>query len=277
MSYDRLMPLLNGDVSRLISRIQKDETLLHKNICGINVLHGAAYFGRGDIVKALLEMGADVQITDSIGRTPIHYSAMSNKEASAIRSLHEHGADINATDKYGMTPLHVAYQRRQHRALQELLILGADVNKGKDTVLHWAAKDGDESLVSLFLNHGSKVNARNECGETPLYLACRKGFVNVCRLLMMNGAKMDIKTNENQSCMTAAVQGRHYDVVTFLEKNQTLVARVCHDIGGAVVNGSLSLDSLKRSLPLELWEMCCDCCRIELLKLEKCNKSDATH
>lgn len=95
----------------------------------------------------------------------------------------------------------------------------------------------------------------------------------MCRVLLTNGAKMDINTKENQSCMMAAVRGSHSDVVNFLEKNQTLVARVCRNISKAVVDGSLSLDSLKRSLPLELWEICCDCCKVELLKLEKCDNA----
>lgn len=87
-------------MNHIVSRIQKDETLLHKNICGVvrktqtlgypvlmfdlfvcvsqSVLHGAAYLGRGDTVKALLEMGADAQLADSIGRVRVYPATVSH-------------------------------------------------------------------------------------------------------------------------------------------------------------------------------------------------------
>jgi len=79
---------------------------------------------------------------------------------------------------------------------------------------------------------------------------------------------MDSKTNNNESCLAAAVRGNHAEVINFLEKNEMLVHRVCHDISKSVIRGCVSLNSLKSCLPLELWELCCDFCRVELLKLD---------
>lgn len=60
-----------------------------------------------DIVKVLIENGADTKCTNERENTPLHY--VSNADVAKI--LLENGADINATNIFGNTALHEAAMR----------------------------------------------------------------------------------------------------------------------------------------------------------------------
>ena len=69
-------------------------------------LHLAATGGHIEIVRLLLEKGADINARDIKG-TPLHWAA-SRGHLEVVRWLVENGADINARDEDGRTALHWA-------------------------------------------------------------------------------------------------------------------------------------------------------------------------
>jgi hypothetical protein len=114
-----------------------------------------------------------------------------------VRWLVEQGADISATDKYGETPLH-ARAGHWHARIGILLELGAEMNAGEGTVgtaLHRAADRGHEGNVRLLLRHGANPNALDDDGLTPLGHALQQcgntgitGMVAVAEILLDAGA-----------------------------------------------------------------------------------------
>ena len=70
-------------------------------------MHQASQFGHVAIGKQLLDHGADVDLRDEVGRTPLYMSAFCNTVEFA-RMLLEHGADVDAEDAVGRSPLSIA-------------------------------------------------------------------------------------------------------------------------------------------------------------------------
>ena len=75
----------------------KDVNINRVDDGGLTALHYACSNGTRDIVKRLLDKGADVTITTNRGVTPLH-NAVSTGSKEIIKMLVEKGADINATD-----------------------------------------------------------------------------------------------------------------------------------------------------------------------------------
>ena len=86
----------------------------------------AAYFGHPNMVHYLAEeLGADINIADNAGRTPLYVGALQGHPA-VVRVLLKLRADINQSDKEGMTPLMVASLQKHHEVVTWLVKAGAD-------------------------------------------------------------------------------------------------------------------------------------------------------
>lgn len=74
---------------------------------------------------------------------------------------------------------------------------------------------GDEervrSLIAKADNCKGIVNTPDNSGYTPLHYAARKGHVDICKILLQNGALIDAKTNSGQATPLhkAAAAGNH--------------------------------------------------------------------
>jgi ankyrin repeat protein len=139
-----------------------------------SMLACAAESGGVDITRLLLDR-VNVNSKDSTGETPLHAAAKANR-VNLVRLLLEHGADRKAEDVYGGTPLHYAASHGAPDAAKVLLSAGASVNsrnKFKETPLHGAAREGDVVMTKLLISQKADMNAKNRRGETPLYYAER--------------------------------------------------------------------------------------------------------
>jgi ankyrin repeat protein len=64
------------------------------------LMHGAAKFGRVEVIRLLHSLGADVNTPDDSGDTPLHLAALGDHEV-AVRTLHSLGAVVNQPNKPG--------------------------------------------------------------------------------------------------------------------------------------------------------------------------------
>src|SRR5438874_3385318 len=104
-------------------------------VAGDTALHIAAAAYRTEVVRTLLDLGADVHARNRFGDQPLHAAAVGipgsrawnpSAQAATILCLIEAGADPNAADKRGVAPLHRAVRTRCATAVRTLLECGAD-------------------------------------------------------------------------------------------------------------------------------------------------------
>ena len=158
--------------------------------------------GRPEIARMLLERGADVNYTDNHGRSPLHI-AERHPSIDLIRLLLNYGANIDASDTWrGETALHDASSKGHITVVKLLLEHGANVNarsKSRWTPLHSTTMMGHPKVVELVLDHGADVNAQNEDGWTALHLAAFNGHFEILAVLLEHGADPHAQTNEGKT------------------------------------------------------------------------------
>ncbi len=146
--------------------------------------------GKTDLVKKKIESGADVNVKNNYGNTPLIW-ASDTRQTEIVKLLLEYGADANAKNNNGNTPLHCASIYGYTEIVKLLLEYGADANaKDNDvwTPLFCASGEGHTEIVKLLLEHGAGVNVKDKYGWTALYCASRKGHTEIVKLLKQHGA-----------------------------------------------------------------------------------------
>ena len=157
-----------------------------------------------------------VNAKDSQGSTPLHllmgdYSWTSAKKSEMLRLLLQCGADIHAKDILGETPAHIAARKDDIRSVAELIRAGFNVHTigaEGDTVLHRAIRSSRRRGIKLLLDleaGRSIINTCNKKGATPLHLAVEKRDRVKVELLLRYGANTDIKDCEGRTPPQLAV------------------------------------------------------------------------
>ena len=145
-----------GDAARVRALARAEPAVLAlRSPDGWPALHLAAYFGRGDVVDALLEARVDVRLLsqNEEDNTALHAALAGRRDLRIVSRLLASGADVNARAAGGYTPLHIA------------------------------AFHDDVSIVNTLLAHGAAAEARDDQGRTPLTIAEAQGQTHVARRL----------------------------------------------------------------------------------------------
>lgn len=161
------------------------------------VLHAAAESANVEIFQWLLEAGADVNLFNRHGRTPLHEVSRNRASpADLVTLLLEHGADAHAQEKHSLkTPLHDAATFGNEQVTRALIKGGADIHARsrhpQNTPLHDAASFGNTGGLQALLEAGSEVDVVNDVRATPLWLAANDGHTDIARLLIEHGANVN--------------------------------------------------------------------------------------
>ena len=149
-----------------------------------------------DVMRWLLDHGADADARNALNHTPLHF-AMFNTHFEAIQVLLHHGVDIDLQNILGETPLY-SFLKRASLSSEEmvdrvrwLLEHGTDTNIpdfDHSTALHLASSSGWAEVVQLLLSYGAKVDEKDQQGRTPFQLATSNGHNATAKLLLEYGA-----------------------------------------------------------------------------------------
>jgi ankyrin repeat protein len=175
------------------------------------------------LVKALLDRGADVNIQDLDGDTPLMLAAWCGYTETALLLLAQ-GASVNgvAGGEHPGKALAAASEWGDRRLVELLLAKGANVNLRGDggcTPLMCAAEQGHPGIAKRLLQVGAQVDARNDRGQTALMEAAEEsGEADAAKALLDAGAEVNVRDADGDSALTLAVRERHSGVVRLLKK-----------------------------------------------------------
>ncbi len=183
-------------------------------------IHELAQKGDLEGLKAFIEKNPDlVNARDKDGRTPLHW-ACRGVHLEVVRFLVDKGADVNAEDSNKVVPLHSLAVRNSTEAIELLLARGADVDAkdyGANTALHHAAVNNAKDAAALLVKKGADIESRENYGRTPLILCARqRGGPETIRILLEGGADVKARDKFQASSLDLAAWRGKKEVVDIL-------------------------------------------------------------
>ncbi len=153
----------------------------HKPFTRTPVLHVAIVRGNKEIIRALIEHNANINLTDQtfIGNdnTPLHYAAQLKKDNrfQICHILIAQGAHVDIKNRLGKTPLHLACEHYDDPHVPKLLIyhkaeIESQTKQGL-TPLHIAVTRGHFEIVKLLLNCNATYQSIDYRNRTPMSIA----------------------------------------------------------------------------------------------------------
>eukprot|EP01105_Mastigella_eilhardi_P016741 TRINITY_DN3834_c0_g1_i1.p1 TRINITY_DN3834_c0_g1~~TRINITY_DN3834_c0_g1_i1.p1 ORF type:complete len:806 (-),score=160.66 TRINITY_DN3834_c0_g1_i1:60-2477(-) len=149
---------------------------------GNTALHWAMSVGSLEMVTFLLSHGAQADIQNARGETPLHFGSHCGPQVASAAACCEavlcHGADPHICCLTGQYPLHCAAHSGNAAVLRKLISHGHHLNltdEYQETALHVAVTVGCRAAVKVLLAAGANPNVANCDGETPLHIAVAYG------------------------------------------------------------------------------------------------------
>jgi ankyrin repeat protein len=160
---------------------------------------------RLEIVRALLEGGADPNGRTEEGKPFVHFFAARNNSAVELQALElmfAHGMDAHAM--HGETSTLMLAAMAKDRGMVSLLLgKGVDVHlkRGAESALAFAIygepstvpeqREAQRQVVGLLLAHGAEADTVDSRGKSVLYYAAEIGDLELARLVLQKGASVD--------------------------------------------------------------------------------------
>lgn len=200
------------DLPRLNALLARDVTLVKaRDKAGNQPLHLAAMKGNVGVMKALLDVGADVNAKGFDDWTPLHYAAKS-RSAKACTLLLERGADKMALNGVHLTPLQVA----QGDAANTIRDYTPKI-EGMDKVEKAIAANDVTALKALISSNPVLINGRNTKGFSPLLTAVNSGAdLVIIKALLEAGADIRATDKSGHSVLSWATYSANADLVDLL-------------------------------------------------------------
>jgi len=215
-----------GDLTRVKRFIEEgaDVNMYYKGAG--TPLFAAVLADSDDVAKFLIAKGADVNVKDNAGVTPLNFVIRSRGKKDMVELLISKGADVNAKNNRGVTPLHSACVRGQKDVAELLIVKGAELNAkitGDPAVgwtpLHFACFIGHKDVAEVLIAKGADIDIKDNNSRTPLHEACLRGHKDVAELLIAKGADMNAKDNKEQTALSLAKEQGHDEIVKLLRKH----------------------------------------------------------
>ncbi|KAL8966600.1 MAG: hypothetical protein Q9197_005892 [Variospora fuerteventurae] len=191
-------------------------------------LHEAARSGDSDTLRRLLEEKININARGDRFKTPQMEAAL-RSHLHCLEILKEFGADEFAVDAQGKTALHIAVVFNQPKAVSWLMRAyppsAPDMPVRKSSRLAWATDAITGSRSSKILREASDGE-----GSRPLHLAAKLGLAPMVTLLLDNGSDIEAKDNWGRTSLV------HVAILNRIEVVKLLLSRGADHAAKDVVN-----------------------------------------
>jgi ankyrin repeat protein len=171
----------------------------------------------------LIAAKAPIDRANDFGITPVMIAAM-NEEAEIIRLLLDGGADPEVKSTGGLTALIMAAQGGKTKSMRPLVEGGAkidavdDIRDHNNTALGWAAYLGHVETVKELIALGADINyIPSGSGDTPVISAVRAFKNDVVKALVEAKADLTIRNRMGKTALDYAKQIGDKEIIALLE------------------------------------------------------------
>ncbi len=206
--------LVRRDVDEPFYPLQ--EPLLHRLIAGRHLRGALEYLeSLGELIRErrFTPSSLSVNIVSPLGHTPLNLATEAADLGLSMRLL-QLGADVNASDSFGQRPLDRACSsKRPSSALIKLLIKNhAGVGPPGPNLLTplqlicMNCEDNGAAIAQVLLLAGAKVNPQGTGGRKPLSISCDKDYpdIRLIHTLISNGASVNAQDGSGQTALHIA-------------------------------------------------------------------------
>ena len=162
---------------------------LHREVIPLLVTAGAHFTDDWGKLDQFVFINTNINVTDEAGKTALH-TALLQSDRDLFERLLAAGANPNIPNRRGETPLHIAVQRN-YALIEKLLNSGADAcayNAWRETPLLQAVQENNESAVDKLLTIRPSIDEKNKWGDTPLHIATQNNYLTIIKKLLNAGA-----------------------------------------------------------------------------------------
>lgn len=172
------------------------------------LLHVAAYQNDLEIVKQLLEQGADITEQDEQGLTAAHWAALQDN-LEVFQFISSQGGNVLQKSHAGYSPFDLAISKNNQKVVKWLVSQHRDffINKQGvqgNTPLLLATIFSHDEMVQFLIERGADLETTNDQGLTPLIATVLTNDVEMAKLLVKKGAQIDYNTNMNPLYLAAS-------------------------------------------------------------------------
>lgn len=180
----------------------------------------ACLAGQTGAVELLIKHGADVNLKDGYGLSPLIVS-ITNRYADITNLLLDHGAEVKCCDTTGLNPLHIATSNRDSEVALLLIAKQTDLitlhtPDKRLTPVHYAAGFGEVDILRAMYEYQPDLTTTTIAGSTPLHIAARNGMHGAVNALIDFEVPKDERNDNGETALFVAALDEHWRVVESL-------------------------------------------------------------
>uniref|UniRef100_A0A7M4E6L0 Protein phosphatase 1 regulatory subunit n=1 Tax=Crocodylus porosus TaxID=8502 RepID=A0A7M4E6L0_CROPO len=238
----------SGDTEEVLRLLERGADINYANVDGLTALHQACIDDNVDMVKFLVENGANINQPDN--------------EDLFLLSLKIQGAHVGAVNSEGDTPLDIAEEEAMEELLQNEVNRQGNVEgfyclldkyifvKSNGTLLLSTTTSIFSNFFRLLIQAGYDVNIKDYDGWTPLHAAAHWGKEEACRILVENLCDMEAVNKVGQTAFDVADE----DILGYLEelqKKQNLLHSEKREKKSPLIESTANLDNNQSQKPFK--------------------------